>query len=120
VPANPTRLAFAGESVSVRTSSGNATDETADPTAETTCPLQTSRKSRLRWSGVTTASHRVDHDLAGAAGESVMDEAAGSWHGVALFRWESPQTKPRCAMELRLDRRDPGCTASRRRQSRRA
>jgi hypothetical protein len=70
VPANRTKPAFAGESVSARTNSGKATDDTADPTEETTCPLQSRTKSRLRWSGVTTASHRVDHDLAGPAGES--------------------------------------------------
>jgi hypothetical protein len=43
--------AFAGDCISASTSIGNATDETADPRAETTCPLHSSMKSRLWRSG---------------------------------------------------------------------
>jgi len=48
--ANPTMPAFAGECVSARTSSGKATPVTRVPTVETTCPLHSRMKSRLRQS----------------------------------------------------------------------
>jgi hypothetical protein len=51
VCAKPTMPAFAGEWVSARTSSGYATPVTRVPIVETTCPLQSRMKSRLRQSG---------------------------------------------------------------------
>src|SRR5690349_6441104 len=42
------RPACAGEPVTARINQGKAINETCDPMAETTCPLHSSRKSRLR------------------------------------------------------------------------
>jgi hypothetical protein len=47
-----TSPAWAGEFVSARTSSGVASSETPLPSAETTCPLQSRRKSGLAISRV--------------------------------------------------------------------